>query len=58
MTATTGAYRAAYEASAANPEDFWMNAAKAVDWITPPSSALDDSGTPVYRWFPGAELNT
>ncbi|MDH6410076.1 hypothetical protein M2113_001050 [Aurantimicrobium minutum] len=49
MTANTGAYRAAYEASAAHPEQFWMEAAKAVDWITPPSSALDDSGAPVYR---------
>lgn len=58
MTAPTGAYRATYEASASNPEQFWMNAAEAIDWITPPTSALDSSGAPVYRWFPGAELNT
>ncbi len=58
MTATTGPYQAAYDASASNPEEFWMNAAGAVDWITPPTSALDDSGAPVFRWFPGAELNT
>ena len=58
MTATTGAYRAAYEASASNPEQFWMDAATGIDWITPPTSALDSSGAPVYRWFPGAELNT
>ncbi|MDH6255906.1 acetyl-coenzyme A synthetase N-terminal domain-containing protein [Aurantimicrobium minutum] len=58
MTATTGAYRATYEASASNPEEFWMGAAQAVDWITPPTSALENSDAPVYRWFPGAELNT
>lgn len=39
MTASTGAYRAAYEASAAHPEEFWMDASKAVDWITPRTSA-------------------
>ena len=39
MTASTGAYRAANEASAAHPEEFWMDASKAVDWITPPTSA-------------------
>ena len=39
MTASTGAYRAAYEASAAHPEEFWMDASKVVDWITPPTSA-------------------
>ncbi|MEY4102141.1 MAG: hypothetical protein RIR88_275 [Actinomycetota bacterium] len=58
MSAQTGAYRAVYEASAADPAAFWMNAAEGIDWITPPTQALDDSGAPVYRWFPSAELNT
>ncbi len=58
MTTETGAYRRTYEASARNPEQFWLDATAAIDWITPPTSALDSSGAPVYRWFPGAELNT
>ncbi len=58
MTRTVGTYRATYDASTANPEAFWLEAAQAVDWITAPTEALDSSGAPVYRWFPGAELNT
>jgi propionyl-CoA synthetase len=58
MNTHTGAYRETYEASAENPSAFWMDAAFQIEWITPPTEALDASGAPVYRWFPGAELNT
>jgi len=58
MSAETGVYRATYDASAADPASFWMTAAEKIDWITSPTQALDESGAPVYRWFPGAELNT
>jgi propionyl-CoA synthetase len=58
MTAEAGAYRLTYDQSLHEPEKFWMDAAASVDWITPPTVALDDSAAPVYRWFPGAELNT
>lgn len=54
----TGAYRAAFDASRADPEAFWLDAARAVDWSVEPTRALDDSDAPLYRWFPGAELNT
>ncbi len=50
-------YREVYERSLADPEGFWLEAAKAVDWVTPPTRALDDSSPPFYRWFPDAELN-
>ncbi len=51
-------YRDVYRRSLADPETFWLEAARAVDWVTPPSRALDDSAAPLYRWFPDGELNT
>ncbi len=41
-----------------DPEGFWMEAAQGIDWITPPSRALDDSTPPFYRWFADATCNT
>ncbi len=41
-----------------DPEGFWMEAAKAIDWDEPPVRALDDSETPFYRWFADARCNT
>ena len=51
-------YREVYDAWRANPEAFWMEAAQEIDWITPPTRALDDSTPPLYRWFVDAECNT
>jgi propionyl-CoA synthetase len=53
-----GSYQDAYRRSLADPEGFWLAAAEAVDWDTPPSRALDDSAAPLYRWFPDGVLNT
>jgi propionyl-CoA synthetase len=39
-------------------EDFWREAAAAIDWSREPERILDDSRAPFYRWFPDAELNT
>ncbi|MEC8197619.1 MAG: acetyl-coenzyme A synthetase N-terminal domain-containing protein, partial [Pseudomonadota bacterium] len=36
-------YSDVYASWKADPEGFWMNAAKAIDWASPPSKALDDS---------------
>lgn len=52
------AYADVYAAWKADPEGFWMEAAKAIDWVTPPSRALDDSNAPLYQWFTDAEVNT
>jgi len=35
-----------------------MEAAKAIDWVTPPSKALFDENPPFYEWFKDAEVNT
>ena len=55
---STGAYAAAYQQSLTDPDAFWRKAAEAIDWITPPTTILDASAAPLYRWFPGATLNT
>lgn len=54
----SGTYKNSYEQSIKDPNGFWMEHSEAIDWIKKPSRALDDSGKPVYRWFPEAELNT
>jgi propionyl-CoA synthetase len=47
-----------YAESLRDPDRFWLKAAEAIDWAVPPSSALDDSRAPFYRWFTGGQLNT
>lgn len=53
-----GAYSETYRRSLADPEGFWLDAARAIDWTRPPTRALDASAEPFYRWFPDGELNT
>ncbi len=55
---TTSPYRAAYELSLSDPDAFWGEAARAIDWLTPPLRVLDDDRPPFYRWFTGGTLNT
>ncbi|MCI4663821.1 MAG: propionyl-CoA synthetase [Neomegalonema sp.] len=51
-------YDAVYDAWKRDPEAFWLKAAEEVDWIKPPSKALDDSNAPLYQWFADAVCNT
>ena len=53
-----GTYANAFRESIEQPDRFWLQAADAVDWITAPTKALDDSAAPMYRWFPDARVNT
>ncbi len=55
---TTGAYDAAYQTSLSNPDAFWGEAASAIDWIREPTTVLDASNPPFYRWFTDGTLNT
>jgi propionyl-CoA synthetase len=41
-----------------DPEDFWREAAKAIDWVKPPETIFDASAGVYGRWFPDAEINT
>ena len=54
----TNAYQQAYDRSMKDPEGFWADAAKAIEWIKPWDKVLDSSNKPFYRWFVGAECNT
>ena len=51
-------YASVYRSCATDPETFWMKQAQAIEWIEPPSRALDSSGAPFYRWFADARVNT
>ncbi len=51
-------YRRAHRRSLDDPEGFWLEAARLVEWTKAPTRALDDSAAPLYRWFPDGELNT
>ncbi|MDE8653915.1 AMP-binding protein [Novosphingobium album (ex Liu et al. 2023)] len=48
------AYRRAWQASIDDPEAFWGQAARAIDWIVPPTRAYDAA----QGWFAGGTLNT
>ncbi|MQP65437.1 AMP-binding protein [Niveispirillum sp. SYP-B3756] len=50
-------YQEMYARSLADPVGFWADAAKAIDWLTPPATILDDSAAPLYRWYTGGMLN-
>ncbi|MDZ4136334.1 MAG: acetyl-coenzyme A synthetase N-terminal domain-containing protein, partial [Paracoccaceae bacterium] len=52
------AYAETYAGWKADPETFWLDAAKGIDWHTPPSRALDASQAPLYEWFSDGMVNT
>jgi len=54
----SNAYDDAHKRSIEDPEGFWGEAAKEIDWFKPWDKVLDDSNKPFYRWFAGAECNT
>lgn len=51
-------YQAVYENWKSDPEAFWMDAAKLIDWDKPPSKALFDDNAPLYEWFSDGMVNT
>ena len=48
------AYQQAWRTSNADREGFWLRAAEAIDWLTPPARAYDEA----RGWFAGGTLNT
>lgn len=54
----TNPYEIAHRRSLEDPEGFWAEAAKDIDWYKPADTVLDSSAAPLYRWFVGGELNT
>jgi len=55
---TMGEYLQEYRRSLEDPEGFWLDAARLVQWMKPPSRALDDDQDPLFRWYPEGVLNT
>ena len=51
-------YADVYKSWKADPEKFWMELAKAVDWKVPPKKALSDSTPPFFHWFEDGIANT
>ena len=51
-------YDAVYERWLDEPEDFWAEAAEAVQWYKKWDRVLDASQAPLYRWFAGGVLNS
>ena len=51
-------YRETYASWRDDPEAFWLDAAKAIDWDTPPTRAFDPEAGVYGRWFPDAHGNT
>ncbi len=52
------AYKDVYAASLADPEGFWMEAAREIDWERMPTRALFDTRAPLYEWFSDGLVNT
>ncbi len=53
-----GRYAEVFRRSLADPEGFWGEAAKEIDWYRAPAVVLDASTPPFYHWFPDGVLNT
>jgi propionyl-CoA synthetase len=51
-------YAETYRRSLERPQEFWAEAAEAIDWERRWDRVLDASRPPFFRWFPGARLNT
>ncbi|MCT4557876.1 MAG: propionate-CoA ligase PrpE [Pelagimonas sp.] len=51
-------YQEVYDNWKSDPEAFWMEAAKAIDWVEAPSKALFDLGDNMYEWYADAKVNT
>lgn len=54
---SAGPYAEAWSSSVQDPDGFWLEAARAIEWTRAPERGLDDGRAPFYRWFPDGELN-
>jgi acyl-coenzyme A synthetase/AMP-(fatty) acid ligase len=51
-------YEILYQRSIADPEGFWEEQARAIDWFTFPENILSQDEHGLYRWYKGGTLNT
>jgi len=47
----TNTYHEVYDRSIRQPEDFWAEEAKRVEWMKPWSKVLDNSNPPFTKWY-------
>ena len=47
-----------FQQSINDPDGFWGEAAREIQWTRPWDTVLDSSRRPFYHWFTGGELNT
>ncbi len=50
-------YEDFYRQSVDQPEAFWAEQARLIDWQTPPQRILDNDQAPFTRWFVGGKTN-
>ena len=58
MDARTSRYQEVYARWQRDPEGFWAEAAREIDWYEPPKKIFDASAGIYGRWFTGATCNT
>ncbi len=51
-------YQQEFNESKDNPEAFWAEKAKALDWFTPPKNILTQDEYGIHHWFADGEMNT
>ena len=51
-------YSQIYHEWQSDPETFWMDAAKAIDWVKEPTFALNAANDPLFEWYTDAKVNT
>ena len=51
-------YQSIYEYEKQDKEEFWLQAAKLIDWIVEPKKALDNSNGPANQWFSDGQMNS
>lgn len=51
-------YEKTFQKSIEDPEGFWAEAARDIEWDKKWDTVLDRSNPPFYRWFSGGEMNT
>ena len=52
------AYKDVYQGWKSDPEGFWTEAAKEIDWVEAPTKALSDENAPLFEWFKDTKVNT
>ena len=51
-------YHALYQTWKDDPEAFWLEAARAIDWQQFPTAALNSDNAPLYEWYTDGVVNT